>query len=490
MTTFGDEFSLILRARYPLVYIATQEEERVEYTLRQILKNSDNRALYNWDFVDGYTSNPNIKGFATKNPLQALDLIEKMAVQKPAIFILKDFNKFLTDISVTRKIKNIIRTLRLQPKTLVIIANEIEIPTELFNVFTIIEFNLPTPSEIRNELDRLFKCLNQEADVRFLETLTRACQGLTLEKIRQTLSKSLARYNSLNQKTIEVILNEKRQIVAKTQILDFQDVSINLQAIGGLNNLKHWLRIRKQSFSSKAELYGLPAPRGLLLAGVQGTGKSLTAKAIAGEWQLPLLQLDAGRLFDGIVGESERNVRQMIQLVEALSPCILWIDEIDKAFASNTQRTDSGTTNRVMSTLLTWLSEKQSPVFVVATANNFEALPLEVIRRGRFDEIFFVKLPDLKERKQIFSVVLNRYRPATKKLFDISKLSALANGFSGSEIEQVIIEAMHLAFDENREFTEQDILDSLDQMIPLSEIDPERTKEMEEWAKSGRLRIA
>lgn len=488
-STFRDEFSLILKARYPIIYVRSQEEERVEYTIRKILQTIDNRAIYCWDFVDGYTSNPNIRGFGARNPLQALDLIEKMAVNTAAIFILKDFHKFLSDIAITRKIKNLIRTFKLQPKTIVILSPDIQIPTELFNFFTIIEFTLPNNNEIKVELVRLFTYLKENPDPIFLETLTRACQGLTLEKIRQTLSKSLVRYNTLNSQTINLILDEKRQIVAKTQILKFPATSYDLKDIGGLENLKHWLKIRKNSFTEKAELYGLPTPRGLLLAGIQGTGKSLTAKAVAGEWQLPLLQLDVGKLFEGVIGESEKNVQQMIQIVEAIAPCILWIDEIDKALSSNVQ-TDSGTTNRVTSSLLTWLSEKRSNVFIVATANNLEQIPLEFIRKGRFDEIFFVGLPTKKERKQIFAVVLNRIRPATRILFDLNYLSKNSNGFSGAEIEQAIIEAMHLAFNERREFNEQDIIHSLKQIKPLSELDPNKVAQLQSLAESGRLRVA
>ena len=246
----------------------------------------------------------------------------------------------------------------------------------------------------------------------------------------------------------------------------------------------------KESFGEKAKLYGLPVPRGLLIAGVQGTGKSLTAKAIANDWQLPLLRLDIGRLFGGIVGESESRVRQMIQIAEALAPCILWIDEIDKAFMEQNSNGDNGTTSRVLATFITWLSEKTSQVFVVATANNFYALPLEIIRKGRFDEIFFVNLPSKIERKQIFEVFLTQLRPNNIDNFDIDLLSNQTDGFSGAEIQQSIIEGMHFAFNEKREFTTSDILFGIEQIIPLSQIDPERTKKLQNWALSGRVRLA
>ena len=223
--------------------------------------------------------------------------------------------------------------------------------------------------------------------------------------------------------------------------------------------------------------------------GIQGTGKSLTAKVIASHWQLPLLKLDIGKLFGGIVGESEARLRQTIEIAEALSPCILWIDEIDKAFIEF-PNDDSGTSSRVLATFITWLSEKTSQVFVVATANNFYALPLEIIRKGRFDEIFFVNLPSKTERTQIFTVFLNQLRPNNIENYDLTVLTNRSDGFSGAEIQQAIIEGMHFAFNEKREFTTADILNGIDQIIPLSQIDPERTKQLQDWALSGRVRLA
>ena len=488
--SFSKELNLLLKARYPVLYISTFEEDRVEYTIRKAIKSTSNKAIYTWDFVEGYKTNPNNPRFAAKNPLQALELVEKLTADTPAIFILKDFNKFLNDISISRKLRNLVRILKTQPKSLIIVATELDIPKELSDLITVLEFTLPTSSEIKKELLRLFESLNNDIDPKFLEILIRACQGLSIEKIRRVLSKSIAQYGSINNATVNLILIEKRQIISQTEILQFQDTTSQFTDIGGLETLKKWLDTRKESFSEKAKIYGLPAPRGLLLAGIQGTGKSLTAKAIANEWQLPLLRLDIGRLFGGIVGESESRVRQMIQLSEALAPCVLWIDEIDKAFSEQTKGGDSGTTNRVLGTFITWLSEKKSQVFIVATANNLSVLPLEIIRKGRFDEIFFVGLPLLEERKQIFEVFLKRLRPTQLSSFNLTLLSKKSEEFSGAEIEQAIIEGMLIAFNEKREFTTEDILIGLSQIIPLSQIEPERTKQIQDWVISGRIRLA
>ena len=487
---FTDELTLLLKARYPIIYINTIEEDRVEYIIRKYIKTTLNRSIYSWDFIDGYTNNPNNEGFAKRNPVQALELVERLTAQTPALFLLKDFNRFLTDVSISRKLKNISRILKLQPKTIIIIGSELNIPKELSDLITILQFQLPVESEINYELKRLIQSLNIEIDQQILESLTRACQGLSLERIRRVLSKIIATYKTIDENSIKLLLNEKKQIISQTEILEYWSVDETISKIGGVDNLKNWLKKRKTSFGVQASTYGLPTPRGLLLVGIQGTGKSLTAKAIANEWQLPLLKLDVGKLFGGIVGESESRLRQMIEVAETISPCILWIDEIDKAFSNNSSTGDSGTSNRVLATFISWLSEKTKPVFVVATANNVDILPLEIIRKGRFDEIFFLDLPQKQEREQIFKIHIQEFRPNRWELFDYSKLAQLSEAFSGAEIRQSIIEAMYHAFYEKREFTTEDICLALTQLIPLSQLENNQTLRLKNWAVSGRIRLA
>jgi SpoVK/Ycf46/Vps4 family AAA+-type ATPase len=487
---FTDELTLLLKARYPIIYINTIEEDRVEYIIRKYIKTSLNRSIYSWDFIDGYTNNPNNEGFAKRNPVQALELVERLTAQTPALFLLKDFNRFLTDVSISRKLKNISRILKLQPKTIIIIGSELNIPKELYDLITILQFQLPVESEINYELKRLIESLNIEIDQQVLESLTRACQGLSLERIRRVLSKIIATYKTIDENSIQLLLNEKKQIISQTEILEYWSVNETMAKIGGVDNLKNWLKKRKTSFGIQASNYGLPTPRGLLLVGIQGTGKSLTAKTIASEWQLPLLKLDVGKLFGGIVGESESRLRQMIEVAETISPCILWIDEIDKAFSNTTSTGDSGTSNRVLATFISWLSEKTKPVFVVATANNVDLLPLEIIRKGRFDEIFFLDLPQKQEREQIFKIHIQEFRPNNWESFDYSKLAQLSEAFSGAEIRQSIIEAMYHAFYEKREFTTEDICLALTQLIPLSQLENSQTLKLQNWAVSGRIRLA
>ena len=488
---FTKEFKLLLKARYPLLYIPTTEEERLEYTIKSSLKDfSSNRGIYTWDFIDGYTGNPNDSGFGARNPLQALELVEKLTSENSAIFLLKDFHLFLSDISVSRKLKNLSRFMRNTNKTIVIVAPEVIIPDSLKDIVTVLEFKLPQPAEIKKELLRVQDSLGHFLPDTSIDVLVRSCQGLSLERIRKVLSKIIATYKEINIESLEIIFTEKKQIISQTKILEFCTVTEKMSDIGGLENLKKWLQKRVGALSERAENYGLPSPKGLFLVGVQGTGKSLTAKAIANEWGLPLLRLDVGKLFGGIIGESESKMRQMIQLSEAIAPCILWIDEIDKAFAGIESKGDSGTTSRVLATFITWLSEKKSSVFVVATANNINSLPSEIIRKGRFDEIFFIGLPSLNEKKLIFKVHLSRLRPKSWQNYDITLLSEMAKRFSGAEIEEVIIEAMHTAFSENREFTISDVLDSIKQFVPLAYTNQEKVEDLEEWAVAGKARLA
>ena len=488
--TFNEELNLFLKARYPIIYINTIEEDRVEYIIRKNVKINLKRSIYSWDFIDGYTNNPNNKNFGSRNPLQALELIEQLNSDIPAIFLLKDFNRFLNDLTISRKLRNLGRILKLQPKTIIIIGSELKIPRELQDLITVLQFQLPTENEIIKELERLLKSLKITIDVQLFEDLTRSCQGLSLERIRRVLSKIIATYKTINEDSISILLNEKKQIISQTEILEYFSGNEKFDNLGGLKNLKEWLKKRQTAFSCQATNYGLPTPRGLLLLGIQGTGKSLTAKEIANDWKLPLLRLDVGKLFGGIIGESESRLRQMINVTETVSPCILWIDEIDKAFSNIENTGDSGTSSRVLGTFVSWLSEKTKPVFVIATANNIDLLPLEIVRKGRFDELFFLDLPQENEREEIFKIHLEEFRPNSWNRFNSKELAKMTELFSGAEIRQVIIEAMYQAFSEKREFNTKDIKIAITELVPLANIENEQMLKLKKWAASGRIRLA
>ncbi|MGL5940686.1 MAG: AAA family ATPase [Waterburya sp.] len=487
---FYEEFSLLLRACYPLIYIPTNEEERVEKAIATATEKLGKRNVYIWDFVNGYQDNPNHVGFGKRNPLQALEFISNMPTNAGGVFILRDFQRFLEDIAVSRQLRNLARILKSQPKNIIIIAPEVELPKELTEVITVIDFPLPTAPEIKIEIERLISATGQSLSEQLLAELVRAAQGLSLERIRRVLTRAIAGSGKFEPEDVELILEEKRQSIRQTQILDYYPATEQISDIGGLDNLKNWLLRRGGAFSEQARAYGLPHPRGLLLVGIQGTGKSLTAKAIAHHWHLPLLRLDVGRLFAGLVGESESRTRQTIELAEALAPCILWIDEIDKGFGGLDGKGDSGTTSRVFGTFITWLAEKKSAVFVVATANNIRALPPEILRKGRFDEIFFVSLPNQTEREAIFKVHLAKLRPHNLANYDLKRLAYETPDFSGAEIEQTIIEAMHIGFSQKRDFTTDDILEAASQIVPLAKTAQEQIEFLQKWVAAGKARLA
>jgi AAA+ superfamily predicted ATPase len=487
---FVNEFVLLLKARYPIIYILTSEEERLEYIIKYCTKKHVPRIYYSWDFINGYEGNPNDTGFATKNPIEALELVEKLTPETGSVFVLKEYDNFLKDFSVVRKLKNLNKVLKTQPKNIIIVSSETNIPDSLQEIITVIELPLPTYEEIENELIRLTTSLKQDISKTLLVNLTTACQGLSLERIRRVLSKVIIQSGTIDKTSPGLVLTEKKQIIQQTQLLEYVITDKKLSDLAGVDNFKDWLTLRKDAYLPTAEEYGLPYPKGVLLVGVQGTGKSLASKIVASKWNLPLLRLDFGRLFGSLIGQSESRIRKMIQIAEALSPCVLWVDEIDKAFAGAQSNGDSGTTSRVLSTFLTWLSEKTSPVFVVSTANNIQWIPPEVMRKGRFDEVFFLGLPNQEERKAIFEVHLRKARSNRLEEFDLALLSRLSNEFSGAEIEQTVIEAMRFGFSEKREFQTEDLIVAIQKLVPLAQTKSEELALLKEWSESGNIASA
>jgi len=486
---FEEEFLIALRSKSSFIYLISDEEERVEYILRTLMRDPLQRMVYTWDFINGFNNSTN-SGQSRRNPIEALSKLETLLPETPCLLILKDYSRFLQEINICRQLRSLLPILRRQPKSVVILNSKNELPTNLNDIFVVLELPKPTRSEISKEIARLTRLFNRSISEEYFETLVNASLGLSLEKIRQVFCRALINGNGFNNSTINFLFKEKQNLINQNGFVEFCQSSISFDDIGGLGSIKKWVNLRKMNFSEKAINYGLPIAKGLLLVGVQGTGKSLVAKALSTDWSLPLFRLDLGRLFGGIVGESEARVRKMIKTTESLSPCILWIDEIDKSFQFINQGGDSGTTNRVLTTLLTWLAEKQSSVFVIATANNIEVLKLELIRKGRFDEIFFLDLPTYEERKVIFKVHLKAFRPETWSFYDLNLLGQNTVNFSGAEIRQVIIDAMYVAFNQKRDFTSQDILVQIKNTVPLAKLNSQTIGELQNWARTGRVRSA
>ncbi|MBE9194415.1 AAA family ATPase [Synechocystis sp. LEGE 06083] len=490
----------MVRARFPLLYLVTAEEDPSDEVLRQLaqLGNPPRKLLF-WDIVRGWQDNGSDKG----SVMAALGRVGKGDANEAVLFVLRDLHPiFKTPESdkhapIIREIKNLTKELKRSRKTLLFTSYTLAVPAELQEEMTVVDFPLPNVPEIDYLVKNLVTADKLNLQGLGKEQLVKACQGLSRARISRILASALAAKQQVNETDIERVLDAKKQAVRQTGILEFYPSQESLKNVGGLDNLKQWVRMRQEAFTEEARKYGIPNPKGVLLVGIQGTGKSLSAKTIAHEWRLPLLRLDAGRLFGGIVGESESRVRQMIQLAEAMAPCVLWMDEIDKAFGGMTSGADgdSGTSRRVFGSLITWMQEKTSPVFIVATANNVQVLPAELLRKGRFDEIFFLNLPNAKERAEIFKVHLQRLRPAKVREFDLHQLASQSPQFSGAEIEQVIIDAMQRAFASNgsqqrRDFTTEDILQSIRETVPLAAIAKPQIEALKHWAAEAGARTA
>lgn len=492
---------LMIRARYSLLYIVGAEEEPVEAVIAQVaLQVTPARRVLFWDIVRGWEDNGSGKG----SVMAALDRISKTAVEEYTIFVLRDLHPVLkspyssTSAPVIRELRNLTRELKRSKKTIVLTSHALELPEELKEEVTVIDFPLPNIQEINHLISHVVEKPEQlQVSGLAKEQLVKACQGLSRARIGRVLAKALAAKQQINESDIDGVLEEKQQAIRQTGILEFCNYRESLKNVGGLENLKQWVKMRQDAFTDEARRYGIPNPKGVLLVGIQGTGKSLSAKTIACEWRLPLLRLDTGRLFGGIVGESESRVRQMIQLAEAIAPCVLWIDEIDKAFGNiiSGGDGDSGTSRRVFGSLITWMQEKTSPVFIVATANNVRILPAELLRKGRFDEIFFLNLPSESERQDIFKVHLQRLRPTRLRDFDLEVLAKSAENFSGAEIEQVVIDGLYRAFGtfvngQRRDLTTEDVLRSIEDTVPLAAIARSQIEDLKRWAAEAGARTA
>lgn len=495
------EIETLIRARYPILYILTSEELRVQDIIVSIAAKRQKK-VFEWSFSTGLVpagvsiQSQKHRNAATRDPLIALDQVVDQV--DPAIFIFKDFHPFLTksNFAVTRKLKEIAIHLKNSLKTIVIVSPVLEIPIEIEKEITVLNFPLPTREELGQLLDKIIEDVRQlkqvkiELDEAGRERLIQAALGLTLGEAENVFAKIIVSGGRLSAEDVNEVFSEKQQIIRKSGLLEYYATDDTFNNVGGLAVLKDWLNKRALAFTETARRFGLPAPKGILLLGVQGCGKSLCAKAVANLWQLPLLRFDMGRMFGSLVGSSEENTRRAIAVAESVAPCILWVDEIDKAFAGSqgSGATDGGTTARVFSTFLTWLSEKKEPVFVVATANDISQLPPELLRKGRLDEIFFVDLPTQEERKEIFKIHIAK-RGRNPNLFDLDRLAAASKDFSGAEIEQAVISALYDAFYTNSELTTELILSAIEQTVPLAKTMDEQINRLRTWAE-GRARNA
>lgn len=399
------------------------------------------------------------------------------------------------DYDLVRKLRDLVPDLKVSAvrKNIFFIAPEAIIPETLQKDITICDFPLPALEEIKKKLDSMLaqnkKVKTETLTPEAKEKLCKAALGLTMQEAENAFALAMVNDGKVDENDINIIMDEKMQVIKKTGILEFVRTNFTIDDIGGLDNLKSWLLKRNNSWSEKAKKYSLPAPKGVLITGVPGCGKSLTAKAMSAIWKLPLLRLDLGKIFSGLVGSSEENMRRAIATAEAVAPSILWVDEIEKGLSGVNSGNDSGVSSRIFGQFLTWMQEKEAPVFVIATANNISNLPPELLRKGRFDEIFFVDIPTFNERIEIFKLHLKK-RLKNKEIAGeitidntlLQKLASMTEGFIGAEIEQVVISALYEAFFENRALTFNDLEKTIKNTVPLSTTQKEQILTLRAWA--------
>lgn len=482
-----EQIDLLIRARYPVIYVTTWEEKRAVDELK-VLADKQGKALMVWSQSIGFTTKMDDESKQKiRDPQAVLEYI--LEADEVAIYVLKDFHPYIMEPGVIRLLRDLAEALKTSYKTLLILSPVLRIPPELEKDLTVVDYTLPDADEMRRILGELIEAVKDNPRVRISlkpdekERLIQAALGLTAVEAENAFSRVIVSKGRLSVDDIDDILAEKKQIVRKSGLLEYYEPEDQFNHVGGLRPLKAWLLKRGSAFSEQARSYGLPDPRGILLVGVQGCGKSLTAKAVSNLWKLPLVRLDFGRLFSSLVGSSEENMRRAMSVAESIAPCIMWIDEIEKGMSGveDSGSMDAGTATRVFGTFITWLQEKKRPVFVIATANNIDALPPELMRKGRFDEIFFVDLPNPRERAEIFQIHLEK-TGRDPGSFDTHMLVHASKNFSGAEIREAIIAAMYDGFSEKREFTSEDIKRNIEDTIPIARTMPDDIKRLRSWA--------
>ncbi|MBZ8181230.1 MAG: AAA family ATPase [Oscillatoria sp. PMC 1051.18] len=483
-----EELGILVQAQYPLIYLVTSEEERAEQAIAKIAQmRTSHRHVYIWTVTHGiveYGQPRHVTQHNTVSPEAAIEWVVRQ--REPGIYIFKDLHPYIDSPGTTRWLRDAIASFKGTEKIIILMSPIQQIPIELEKEVVVLDFPLPDMAELDRVLSQqLEKGKNRRLTTEVREKLLKAALGLTKDEAEKVYRKAQVQAKRLTEEEVEVILSEKKQLIRRNGILEYIEEDETIDSIGGLEELKRWLRQRSNAFTERARAYGLPQPKGMLILGVPGCGKSLIAKTTSRLWGLPLLRLDMGRVYDGsMVGRSEANLRNALKTAESISPAILFIDELDKSFSGSTGSADSdgGTSSRIFGSFLTWMQEKTSPVFVMATANRVERLPGEFLRKGRFDEIFFVDLPTTEERMEIFKIHLRKRREDIAR-FDIDQLAKVSEGFSGAEIEQALIAAMYEAFAQDREFTQLDIIAAIKATLPLSRTMTEQVTALRDWAR-------
>ncbi len=482
-----DELLLLINSRHPIITVETSEESRVEELLSEI-SILLSVPFFVWSITSGLLRRGNDQAmYETEDPERVLAAIAQM--RGDAIFLLRDMARYFSNDKILRRMRELAASFREVRRSIIISAPVIETPRELED--DLVRFHLALPDAglllkgaqaaiAEFGANASFKvALNHEGIRRLAESLA----GLTLDEARRTLAKCLLSRNRCDEQTIVDVLEAKRAALRQEGVLEYLKAPENFSELAGMSRLKEWLRKRKDALTPEGRAFGLEPPKGILITGVQGCGKSLCAKCVAGEWGLQLARLDAGALYDKFIGESEKRLRKALEIAEQLAPIVLWVDEIEKGFAASgaSADVDAGLTQRILATLLTWLQDRQGGVFLVATSNNLSQLPPELLRKGRFDEIFFVDLPGSEARAELFRIHLKK-RGRDASQFDLFRLSDASEGFSGAEIEQAIAGGLYSAFSLKQQLSTGILLKELASTRPLSVTRREDVERLRAWA--------
>jgi SpoVK/Ycf46/Vps4 family AAA+-type ATPase len=482
-----NDLELLILSRYPLIAVETYEEERVAEMLQRIAAKLG-VPFFVWSVTRGLArvgaSNPI---YDTQHPLKALANVA--AISHEGIYLFKDLHRYWGEVEVVRKLQELAHPFARDRRALVVVAPQVTLPPELEKLTAFYRLDLPTARELRVLAQSVIKDLSRHHTVRVelspeeFDRLVEGMKGLTLFEAERAITKAVLRDLALTGEDVHTILETKRALLEKEGVLEYLPAEEGMGAVGGLENLKRWLAKRKKAFTPEAGRFGLSPPRGIMLLGVQGCGKTMAAKAVAREWALPLLRMEPGRLYDKFVGESEKNLEKALRMAERMAPCVLMIDEIEKGFAYvGSGDADAGLSKRIFGRLLGWLQERHEAVFVVATCNQIAALPPELMRKGRFDEIFFIDLPGSKERVEIFALHLQK-RKRDPAAFDLAALAEASEGFSGAEIEQAVVSALYHAFSRGTDLDTLLLLEELKATAPLSVTREEDVAALRAWAR-------
>jgi hypothetical protein len=483
-----DELLLLINSHNPILTIETPEEERVEQTLFEVASQL-NVPLFTWSVTTGLARFRGAPIYNSEAPEAALS--NMAAVQGDGIFLLKDFSRYCDNDKVCRRLRELAEQFRTARRSIVITAGSIQLPPELSGEAAAFDLGLPSLEEIFAGVKQTLADLNREnhvsvaLDLASMQQVTKNLSGLPFAEAMRTLRRCVLAQGRADASLLDAVLDAKREALRGDGLLESVRRDTSFVDIAGLLRLHEWLMKRKSALSAEGQKFGLVPPKGILITGVQGCGKSLAAKSIAGDWEFELARLDAGALYDKFVGESERKLRKALDLAQKMAPLVLWIDEIEKAFASagSSGDADAGLSHRLLATLLTWMQDRESGVFLAATSNNISALPPEMLRKGRFDEIFFVDLPNASVRAALFALHLKK-RARDASAFDLEKLAAASGGFSGAEIEQAIASGLYTAFAAKQQLSTDILLAELKSTQPLSVTRSEDVTAIRDWART------